>query len=216
MTAKDIVASTLTVVMDSHRPVHHNNVRDMSGNLLVIDDADFADCPTLDDIDEMKEGESDDEEAMFGDDDEKENIGVTPDVVEEEEDMDLLIGKKRAAKLMNQKRQKQKSRNEKKTKIEKYYSGSYFSESVAGIAYHLSRQLNQETSDFLWLWMLGATEMLVGKKITSQAYVQVKDNCTLEKNRFGKKETILNSCILPLTQLIRAWQRGTLTKPFKS
>lgn len=198
MTSKAIVRDTLTVVMDSHRPVHHSNVHDASDNLLIIDDADFTDCPTADDIDAVNDAESDDEEAVFGDDDEKENIGGPAEALDEEEDMDLLIGKKRAAKLMNQKRQKQKLRMEKKSKIEKYYAGSYFSDSVAGIAYHLSRQLNHETSEFLWLWILGVTEMLVDKKTSSSTYVQVRDNCTLETNKFEKKDTILHSCTLPL------------------
>lgn len=78
------------------------------------------------------------------------------------------------------------------SKIEKYYSGSYFSESVAGLLYNLSRQLNQDSYSFLWYWILGCTEMFVDKKIDMKTYESVYVSCKFEKNRFKTKDNNLS------------------------
>lgn len=182
--------------MDSHRPIYHANV-DFAGPLIIVEESSrLTDCPTRLEMEEAQAVDPDEEEALYDGTDreaEKENL-VVDELEDEDEALDFQIGKKRAAKLMSQKRQKQKLREEKKTKIENYYSGSYFSDSISGIAYFLSRQLNQDTADFFWYWILGATEMLIDKKISFNTYKEIFETCKIERNRFASKSSILNDC----------------------
>lgn len=198
------------VLIDSHRPVYHANVNFDQRLIVVEDPARLADCPTDQEVEEVQTIDPDEEEEMYGDNDaeaERENLVVGEDE-EDDEAIDFQIGKKRAAKLMNQKRQRQRQREEKRSKIEKYYSGSFFSDSIAGIMYFLSRQLNQDTPDFFWYWILGSTEMLVDKKIDFKTYNEIYENCKIERNRFARKESILNKCRLPSSSRQMVFHKG--------
>ena len=78
--------------------------------------------------------------------------------------------------------------------MEKYYNGSYFAESVAGLVYSLSRQLNQDSDKFLWMWILGLTEMLVDRKIDFKTYQKAYRACAVEKDRFKVRTCAMSEC----------------------
>ena len=190
----------MVVLLDSHRPIHHTNVNFDDRLIIIEESARLSECPTNQEVEELQTIDPDEEEELFGNQDreaEKENM-VVDEIEDEEEAIDFEIGKKRAVKMMNQRRQKLKQREEKRNKVEKYYLGSYFSDSVAGIAYFLSRQLNQDTAEFFWMRILGATEMLVDKKIDFKTYGEIYENCKIERSRFNKKDSILNKCSICL------------------
>jgi hypothetical protein len=190
----------LVVLMDSHRPIYHTNVHFDSRLIVIEESSRLVDCPTIQDIEEIKKGDPDDEEEIFeanGPDAEKDNL-IYDEEEDEDEDINFQLGKKRAVKTMNVKRQRQKQIEDKRSKIEKYYSGSYFSDSISGITYFLSRQLNQDNADFFWYWILGSTEMLVDKKIDFKTYNEIYENCKIERNRFARKDSILNKCSILL------------------
>jgi len=201
----------LTLMLDSHRPIHHNNVNAGQKLIIIEDPETLKDCPTAEDITAVEGAEAEDEEegeAYFDEDqsnaeDNKENrqqdVSKSLHDEEEDDDIEVQLGKKRQLKLVNQKKLRQLERKQKRNiglrlvhKIEKYYTGSYFGDSIAGIAFSLSRQLNQDSDKFLWLWILGLTEMLINKKIDSKTYQKSYKNCSGEKDRYKIRVSALD------------------------
>ena len=107
--------------------------------------------------------------------------------IDEEQDEDAalqVIGKKRNLQLKHQKKIRRQLRLEKRSKLEKYYSGSHFGESASSIAYALSNQLNMDTKDFFWFKILGITEMFITKKIDLKQYEKQMNSCKLQLNSY--------------------------------
>ena len=110
-------ASVVTLLLDSHRPVHHKNVH-ADERLIIIDEAaNFKDCPTQEDIEELENDDDSDQvesENYYGEDDDKENQGFGEDLIDEEDEEDIQkhIGKKRALKAVSLRKERQRLKEE--------------------------------------------------------------------------------------------------------
>lgn len=87
-----------------------------------------------------------------------------------------LIGKKR-------KRDEESghdAKNDRKKRlmrVSNYYSGSYYSKCCSYLVYQLGTQLNKQTVDSFWLWIMGLTDQLVHSKISSIQYDEEFGQC---------------------------------------
>jgi hypothetical protein len=61
--------------------------------------------------------------------------------------------------------------------VKRYYGGSYWGRAVAESAYQLSLQLNQDSGQFLWWWVLAVTEMYLHKKVSLKTYEAYCQQC---------------------------------------
>jgi hypothetical protein len=103
---------------------------------------------------------------------------------DEESCEDLKIGRKRRARQGVRKAAERKIKRERgshyrdeEDKVKRYYSGSYFSRPVSEAAYQMSCQMNQDSTQFLWFWMLAITEMYLHKKISLKTYEAYYQQC---------------------------------------
>lgn len=184
-----------TFIFDSQRPVSHNNVLSQKA-VYVVDfgDINVEECPEDEDLDVMEqemEGEGDDdvvdgekeyEKIINGGKDKSEhnedhkqsqNEGEGND--EDEFDTDL-IGKKRKRDIETD----LDAKNDKKKRLMRvanYYSGSYYSKCCSYLVYQLGVQLNKQSVDSFWLWILGLTDQLVHSKISSIQYDEEYSQC---------------------------------------
>lgn len=117
-------SNIITLMVDSNRPIHHNNVHADDRLIIIEEENKFADCPTQLDIDEVNredESDEDEESEKYFDEDKdivkEEKVREEIDEDEEEEGMDEFIGKKRAARAVGVKRQKLKARKEKSRRV---------------------------------------------------------------------------------------------------
>lgn len=94
---------------------------------------------------------------------EEEGVGGPAEDSEDEEE--IRISNKR-----NRRRQREEEKALRRTKLRRYYGGSHFGTPASTIAYEISRQLNKDTNDLLWLCILGVTEHYIGGKMASDAY----------------------------------------------
>jgi len=111
-------AAVVTLLLDSHRPIHHKNVHADERLIIVDDEANFKDCPTQEDIDEIENDDDSEqlESEHYFDDDEKENQGFGEDLIDEEDEEDIQkhIGKKRALKAVSLRKERQRVKEERR------------------------------------------------------------------------------------------------------
>lgn len=187
-----------TFIFDSQRPISHNNVLTQKA-VYVVDfgDINVAECPEDADFDAVEE-----EMAAEGEEDipdgEKEyelitkggkrNTHTEEDKGEAEgddegaQDDDYfdtdLVGKKR--KREEDDEEQKDDKNKRMKRVNTYYAGNYYSKSCAYLVYCLGVQLNKQTVDSFWLWILGLTEQLIHSKITTFQYDEELGECQKE------------------------------------
>jgi CDC45-like protein len=114
-------AGVVTLLLDSHRPIHHKNVHADDRLIIVDEEVNFKDCPTQEDIDEIENDDDSEQlesEHYFGEDDEKENQAFGEDIIDEEDEEDIQkhIGKKRALKAVNLRKERQRIKEERRSR----------------------------------------------------------------------------------------------------
>lgn len=188
-----------TFVFESQRPISHNNILTQKA-VYVVDfgDIDVAECPEDADIEAMEEemeaegedqpvdGEKEYQLIINGgknkDDDieeDKEQMEDDEKNPNEDEDFDEnLIGKKRPRE--QDKTATVDTKKKRLMRVTNYYSGNYYSKSCAYLLYCLGVQLNKQTVDSFWLWILGLTDQLIHSKITSFQYDEELGECQKE------------------------------------
>lgn len=242
------------VLLDSHRPIHHNNMDSSSKKVILIDDEslDHKNCPKSEDLATLENegddaGDNDEMMEEFFDEVEKKALGnldkldkVAEDVdgndkdildidlmdenddkepeeqteqqpvevandkpkpelnlaeksILEEEEEEIEIGKKRIRRRLEEKRNKKRQREEVQAKVERYYRGSYTGNSIAGVLYKLSQQLNKENNDFLWFWILGVTDQFISYKINQNTYEQHSSELQREVMRLNVSQSSQNN-----------------------
>lgn len=185
-----------TFVFESLRPVSHNNVLTQKAVYVIDDgDIDLAECPEDADIEAMEEEmEAEGEDNPV--DGEKEYqliINGGKDKQEEQKDYEAegdqeakegegddfdtdLLGKKRKRDEDNP---EDKAEQKKKSamRVTEYYSGNKYAKCCAYLVYKLGVQLNKQTVESFWLWILGLTDQLLHSKITSFEYDDEIQKC---------------------------------------
>lgn len=213
-----------TFVFDALRPVYHNNILTQKA-VYVIDDGDIElnECPDdadleayEDDIEEKEENSIVDGEKEYqliinggkklsaksedgeGDEEEKKSYEEDKEEDKEEDNFDLdLIGKKRKRSIdLNE----ADNRTKRQLRIANYYSGEYYSKSWSYLLYSLGVQLNKQTVDSFWLWILGLTDQLIHSRITSFQYDEILGDCqkeyiSISNQNFNQENNSLNSNI---------------------
>lgn len=173
----------VALVLDSHRPIHHNNLdgREQIKVCVDLEQERIDELPTQEEIDfynqykqeiDLEEAEEDDlsdASESEGDDldDEEPKEEAKSDARSQCDDEELLYGDD-TEKLTTQKRTLPNSskaenrfRRRKRTvanKLRNYYEGDYFGISASMLAYHVTKTLNRETKDLLWLCIVGLTD----------------------------------------------------------
>lgn len=188
-------------MFDSQRPIHHNNVLTQNA-VYVVDfgDINVTECPEDKDREAAMEEAN---EAEGGDDivdGEKEyqliinggkNTDQNDDAEGDEEDKDDddfdtdLIGKKRKRDHDSPKAGNDRLRRIKR--FNEYYTGSHYSKSCAYLTYSLGVQLNKQSVDSFWLWIMGLTDQLIHSKITSTQYDEELIECQKEFMSISKQ-----------------------------
>ena len=180
-----------TFIFDSFRPINHNNVLTTKG-VYVVDfgDIKIEECPEDADFPDPNDIDFEEEEGNFDGEKEYEMIinGGKDKVEEDKEDeksekdgegdddhFDIdAIGKKR-------KREEEpdtaEDRAKRRRRADEYYEGDYYSNCCAYYTYSLGVQLNKQSVEFFWLWMLGLTDQLVHSKISPTEYSNEYDKC---------------------------------------
>jgi cell division control protein 45 len=68
-------------------------------------------------------------------------------------------------------------------KFQNYYRGYFFGSSTSSVLYELCKQIDRESRDFLWLWIIGLSDIMIHCK---QGELQLSDElfkCKEEVNR---------------------------------
>ncbi len=55
-------------------------------------------------------------------------------------------------------------------RLEDYYKGAFYGNSVACLLYHMSKSLNKENNDLLWLAIIGLSDLYISQKIPASQY----------------------------------------------
>lgn len=177
-------------VFESQRPISHNNVLTQKA-VYVVDFGDISveDCPEDDDIkafDEQMEAEGEDsipdgekEYQLLTKNNHEEDKSVDEDEIDEDYLDKEVIGKKRKRSEDQTGEVKVMTKQKRLDRVNNYYSGNSFSKCCAYLMYSLGEQLNKQTTDSFWLWILGLTDQLVHSKITPVDYDSEFDNVCL-------------------------------------
>jgi cell division control protein 45 len=132
---------------------------------------------------EQIEGDSSDYDSENESDEENESE-EEPEEAENEEDLDdgdlekrrLRERRKEARHLKEIKKLKRKVR----MKFLNYYRGSFYGSSTASVLFELSKQLNKETKNLLWLWILGLSDIVIHCKAGELDYSDELGRCSEE------------------------------------
>ena len=71
-------------------------------------------------------------------------------------------------------------RTKRRMRATEYYSGDFYSKSCSYLLYCLGVQLNKQSVDSFWLWILGLTDQLIHSKISALEYDEEYDKCRKE------------------------------------
>ena len=206
-----------TFLFDSQRPIFHSNILTQKAVYVVDDgDVDINECPDDADLEAYEEDieEKEDKPIVDGekeyqliinggkkssvksDDGEGEEEEEEKEINEDEEDFDPdFIGKKRKRPDENV---ETNSKRKRQMRITNYYSGDYYSKSWSYLLYSLGVQLNKQTVDSFWLWILGLTDQLVHSRITSFQYDEIladwqKEYMSISNQNFNQENSSAKS-----------------------
>ena len=112
-------------------------------------------------------------------------------------DEEVQLGMKRKAEEIKESRV---LRQEKRSRIEQYYSGSYYGQSVAGLFYSMARQMNREDNTMLWMWLVGVADQLIHNRSDRSQYERTIGECQTEviklnQDAFSETQEIEGICI---------------------
>ena len=91
-------------------------------------------------------------------------------------------------KQLEEKAEKRKLRQYRRAKVEEYYSGSFSGKSAAQIIYYMAQQLNKESSNMLWLAILGVTSQYLNSQIPKIQYEEAIIEFQREILRFTQQK----------------------------
>lgn len=122
-------------------------------------------------MEDIKEEKQQEEAEPVEKEEQMEEIKETKEVNNQQEDDDEIdMGKKRAKRKAEEKKNRKRVQNDIRKKIERYYDQNYFGDSIARIVYKLCQQLNKEDTSLLWYWILGETDSFVSHKVSQKMY----------------------------------------------
>lgn len=70
-----------------------------------------------------------------------------------------------------------------------YYSGTFYSKSSAMCFYELSKQLNRNSKDLLWYWIIGLSNLIVHQKVGEMEYNDEVHMCNDEVCRMHPSQS---------------------------
>lgn len=73
-----------------------------------------------------------------------------------------------------------------------YYQGTFYSKSTAWNLYELSKQLNRNSKDLLWYWIIGLSNLIVHQKIGEMEYNEEVQLCNEEVCRMHPSQANLD------------------------
>jgi len=178
-------------LLDSHRPIHHNNLGDKKNIKVCLDleQERIDELPSVQDIQFYEQFKHDmdldaDEEDDLSDDAEEESDDLEEDDEESKQedarskcsgeellgdDEEPELGKKRAYKESKASKVEKRFKRQKRTvgnRLRAYYEGAYFGISASMLAYHIAKSMNRENKDILWNAILGVTDQIIHDKRT--------------------------------------------------
>lgn len=132
---EDVIA----IVIDSHRPIHLNNVKEVSRILVLDDDLGRGGYFPIEAIEEAQEGEGGEIEDLFFDDDDDED--------------DRMAAKRQRTSSLN-------DPNERKRILREYYEGFYYGSPSSLVLYTMAVDMGYHTQQLLWLACVGLASYL--------------------------------------------------------
>lgn len=135
---------------------------------------------------EEEMGEDGEGENTFGGDDDPETKREVANLEgdgDDDEEEDYQIGKKRTLEKKNKIARRKRLIEVKREKESRYYAGTSYSRPSSTFAYALAKNLNRDSAQLLWFWILGVTEMYTSKKHTIKQYKREIRECEGEVKR---------------------------------
>lgn len=177
-------------IFESQRPISHNNVLTQLP-IYVVDfgSIDVGECPEDDDFKALEQEDEEEDDVVDGEKEyqliinggkQKSEESKSQDAEDEDEDFDINLDGKKRKHDEGDHFQDRDIRKKKAERIEEYYNGSSFSKWWAYLVYCLAVQLNQQSIDSFWLWILGLTDQLIHSKITQLQYEEELSECQKE------------------------------------
>lgn len=80
---------------------------------------------------------------------------------------------------------KRKLKRQKRLKFEHYYRGTFYGKSVSSVMYNLCSNLNRDSKDMLWYWIVGMTDLIVHNKCGTYDYDEDMEKCNDEVTRLN-------------------------------
>ncbi|CAL8469810.1 g9352 [Coccomyxa elongata] len=177
---------TRVIIIDSHRPLHHNASRLQSVHYLV-DEADgsllHAALPPADGAsegDEDTDEEREQEASDLDDDEDKENERpsrrqrVSPDAGHPG--------------LNRRQRRERKRAAVRRARAEYYEKGTFWGKPAACTMLDLAQQLHMDNRHFLWLAILGLTDQHLHQRIAQQSYVDQAQKLEIMVNQLEEAD----------------------------
>jgi cell division control protein 45 len=182
----------ICLLLDVHRPSHHNNVH--SKLVVIIDDNQnsYDDCPQEDDLLDLEESDEEEnlEEIPEADEFEEDNkeegkeeskprrrLNKKTNGEENFDDVDFSASKDRKTADVDDKQIKRRIKIKKRMKIQNYYSGNYFGYPSSYILYHITQNMNRDDSYALWLLIIAVTDLYLKSHINNTQYDTLYNEC---------------------------------------
>ena len=144
----------------------------------------LEECPLPEDIvDEPASDEEDAAELLQESEEEQKGEEGAEIKLEEskvgEEEVKVSEGAKRKHDKLEQRAEERRLRRMRRSKVEAYYSGSFYGKSVAYIMYSISQQLSKDNAELMWCMIIGITYQYTYSKISKLQY----DDAVMELQR---------------------------------
>ncbi|KAL3155459.1 hypothetical protein ABBQ38_011015 [Trebouxia sp. C0009 RCD-2024] len=156
----DITSNIRVIVIDSHRPFHHN-LNDENTNFMAFCNPADGTCDDVPEAD-MSSDSEEEEEQEFEDDAENESIRAN---------RRQRVSSDSSHSGISRQKDGGKDRRERRHKRREYYKQGVLSgEPATCVLYKLANALHLEDNHLLWLSILGLTDHLVHQRISNELY----------------------------------------------
>lgn len=159
------------------------------------EDSDEYDQEVDSDEEEIKEeledlkNESDDGEDVYGGDKVDKNAQAQDEdaeIIGADEDIDeVRVGVKRQRDGAEKVVDRRQLKRQKKALFQRYYQGNFYWRCSSWMLYQLAQQLNRESNDMLWLWILGMTDLVIHARSNHYSFDSDIIDCSNEVQRLN-------------------------------
>ena len=105
---------------------------------------------------------------------------------EENQEDSLNISSTKKNPELDERLLKRQIRQHRKSKVQNYFSGSSYGFPACYIIYQIAKQLNLESNEFLWQYIVSSTDHFLHDHLTSDQYEKLFNECRVEVSRLNQ------------------------------